>query len=62
MAMISESARLSKLTVQAHDAAARSLLDQIAEPLRIAARADALVLGPADHPSGVDGITVGIAL
>jgi valyl-tRNA synthetase len=59
---LGNSARLSKLTVQAHDAAARSLLDQIAEPLRIAARADALVLGPADHPSGVDGITVGIVL
>jgi valyl-tRNA synthetase len=59
---LGNSARLSKLTVQAHDDAARSLLDQIAEPLRIAARADALVLGPADHPSGVDGITVGIAV
>jgi valyl-tRNA synthetase len=59
---LGNSARLSKLTVQAHDAAARSLLDQIAEPLRIAVRADALVLGPAGHPSGVDGITVGIAV
>jgi valyl-tRNA synthetase len=59
---LGNSARLSKLTVQAHDDAARSLLDQIAEPLRIAARADALVLGPAGHPSGVDGITVGIAV
>ena len=47
---LGNSARLSKLTVQAHDAAARSLLDQIAEPLRIAARADALVLGPAEPP------------
>ena len=45
-----------------HDAGARSLLDQIAEPLRVAARADALVLGPAEHPSGVRGITVGIAV
>jgi valyl-tRNA synthetase len=59
---LGNSARLSRLTVQAHEAAAQSLLDQIAEPLRIAARADALVLGPADHPSGVDGITVGIAV
>ena len=59
---LGNSARLSRLTVQANDARARSLLDQIAEPLRIAARADALVLGPADHPSGVDGITVGIAV
>ena len=59
---LGNSARLSRLTVQAHDARARSLLDQIGEPLRVAARADALVLGPADHPSGVDGITVGIAV
>jgi valyl-tRNA synthetase len=59
---LGNSARLSKLTVQAHEAAAQSLLDQIAEPLLIAARADALVLGPADHPSGVDGITVGITV
>jgi valyl-tRNA synthetase len=59
---LGNSARLSRLTVQAHDARARSLLDQIAEPLRIAARADALVLGPAEYPSGVDGITVGIAV
>jgi valyl-tRNA synthetase len=59
---LGNSARLSRLTVQAHDARARSLLDQIAEPLRVAARADALVLGPAGHPSGVDGITVGIAV
>jgi valyl-tRNA synthetase len=59
---LGNSARLSRLIVQARDAQARSLLDQIAEPLRVAARADALVLGPADHPSGVDGITVGIAV
>jgi hypothetical protein len=48
--------------VQAHDAQARSLLDQIAEPLRIAARADTVVRGTAGHPSGVAGITVGIAV
>jgi hypothetical protein len=36
------------------------LLDQIAEPLQIAARADTVVRGPAEHPSGVAGITVGI--
>jgi valyl-tRNA synthetase len=59
---LGNSARLSRLTVQAHSARARSLLDQIAEPLRVAARADALVLGPAEYPSGVDGITVGIAV
>jgi valyl-tRNA synthetase len=59
---LGNSARLSRLIVQAHDPGARSLLDQIAEPLRIAARADALVRGAAGHPSGVDGITVGIAV
>jgi valyl-tRNA synthetase len=57
---LGNSARLGQLTVQAHDARAGALLDQIAEPLRIAARADALVRGPAKQPSGVAGITVGI--
>jgi valyl-tRNA synthetase len=57
---LGNSARLSQLNVQAHDEAARTLLDQIAEPLRVAARADTVVRGLADHPSGVDGITVGI--
>ena len=59
---LGNSARLSQLVVQAHDEAARALLDQIAEPLRVAARADAVVRGPAEHPSGVPGIAVGIAL
>ena len=57
---LGNSARLSQLIVQAHDEAARALLDQIAEPLRIAARADAMIRGQAAHPSGVGGITVGI--
>ena len=57
---LGNSARLSQLIVQAHDEAAEALLDQIAEPLRVAVRADAVVRGPAEHPSGVDGITVGI--
>src|SRR5690242_20485724 len=59
---LGNSARLRQLIVQARDAQARSLLDQIAEPLRVAARADAVVRGTASHPSGVDGITVGIAV
>jgi valyl-tRNA synthetase len=58
---LGNSARLSQLTVQAASPAAEALLDQIAEPLRIAARADALVRGPAEHPSGVANITVAIA-
>jgi len=57
---LGNSARLSELIVQAHTPDAEALLEQIAEPLRIAARARTLVRGPADHPSGVDGITVGI--
>jgi len=59
---LGNSARLSQLIVQAHDAEARALLDRIAEPLRIAARAEAVVRAPAEHPSGVAGITVAIAV
>ena len=59
---LGNSARLSRLIVQAHDARAQALLDQIAEPLRVAARADAVIRGPAEHPSGVHGISVGIAV
>jgi valyl-tRNA synthetase len=54
--------RLSVLTLQAHDEAARALLDQIAEPLRVAARADAVRFDEAGYPSGVDGVTVAIAV
>ena len=62
---LGNSARLSQLIVQAHTPAAEALLDQIAEPLRIAARARTLVRAPAPrapphHPSGVDGISIGI--
>ena len=57
---LGNSARLRQLILQAHDAQAAALLDQIAEPLRIAARADAVMLAPAEHPSGVAGITVAI--
>ncbi len=59
---LGNSARISQLIVQAHIPAAEALLDQIAEPLRVAARAGALVRGPAEYPSGVDGITVGIVV
>jgi valyl-tRNA synthetase len=57
---LGNSARLSQLIVQAHTPPAGALLDQIAEPLRIAARARTLVRAPATQPSGVDGITIGI--
>jgi valyl-tRNA synthetase len=66
---LGNSARLSQLIVQAHSPAAEALLDLIAEPLRVAARAGAVVRGTAGHPagtgghpSGVDGITVGITV
>jgi valyl-tRNA synthetase len=58
---LGNSARLSQLTVQPHTEQASALLDQIAEPLRIAARADTLVRGPAGYPAGVPDITVAIA-
>jgi valyl-tRNA synthetase len=57
---LGNSTRLSQLIVQADNPVADVLLDQIAEPLQIAARADTVVRGPAEHPSGVAGITVGI--
>jgi valyl-tRNA synthetase len=59
---LGNSARLSQLIVQAHDPRAQELLDKIAEPLRVAARAETVVRGPAEHPSGVAGITVGITV
>jgi valyl-tRNA synthetase len=59
---LGNSARLSQLVLQAHDPSAEALLAQIAEPLRVAARADAVLLAPADHPAGVPGITVAIAV
>ncbi len=65
---LGNSARLSQLIVQPHTPEADALLDQIAEPLRIAARARTLTRTrtptPADptHPSGIEGLTVGIIL
>jgi valyl-tRNA synthetase len=57
---LGNSARLGQLILQAHDEAADALLNEIAEPLRVAARADHVVRGAAGHPSGVTGITIGI--
>ena len=59
---LGNSARLRELIVQPHDARAEALLGRIAEPLRIAARADAVIRGRAEHPSGVAGITVAITV
>jgi valyl-tRNA synthetase len=57
---LGNSARLRSVTLQAHTPAAEALLDLIAEPLRLAARADAIVRGDAGHPSGVDDVTLAI--
>jgi len=57
---LGNSARLRAVTLQAHTPAAAALLDEIAEPLRLAARANAVLRGDAAHPSGVDGVTVAI--
>ena len=59
---LGNSAHLSQLIVQAHTPEAEALLAQIAESLRIAARARTLVRAPATHPIGVDGITIGITV
>ena len=52
---LGNSARLEPARSCRRTAQAQALLDQIAEPLRVAARADAVVRGPAEHPSGVRG-------
>jgi valyl-tRNA synthetase len=57
---LGNSARIASVTLQAHSPRAGALLDQIAEPLRLAARADTVVRGAAAHPSGVDDVTVAI--
>jgi len=57
---LGSSARLSQLVLQARGPQAEALLAQITEPLRVAARADAVVRGPAAHPSGVAGVAVDI--
>ena len=57
---LGNSARLRSVTLQAHTPRAGALLDVIAEPLRLAARADAVLRGEAGHPSGVDDVTLAI--
>jgi valyl-tRNA synthetase len=53
-------ARLSAVVVQASTADAKRLLSAIAEPLRTAARADAVVEGDAHHDSGVPGVALDV--
>jgi valyl-tRNA synthetase len=57
---LGSSTRLAVLTLQADTPAAEQLLSVIAEPLRVAARADAVRFAPASHESGIDGITIAI--
>ncbi len=59
---LGNSARISKLTLQPHTEESEALLALIAEPLRAAARAHQATLGPAQHPSGVENITVDITI
>jgi len=59
---LGNSARLRSLILRAHTPGAAALLEEIAEPLRLAARADAVLRGEAGHPSGVAGITVAIGV
>jgi hypothetical protein len=79
---LGNSTRLRAVTLQAHTPEASALLAEIAEPLRLAARADVVESSSADYrsadypradyrsadyrsadyPSGVDGITVAIAV
>jgi len=53
-------ARLSRLVIQASTPQAKRLVAAIAEPLRTAARAEAVVEGDAHHDSGVPGITIDV--
>jgi valyl-tRNA synthetase len=57
---LGNSARIASVTLQAHSPRAGALLNEIAEPLRLAARADAVLRGAAAHPSGVDDVTLAI--
>lgn len=54
--------RITHLILDAPAGAPAALARAVANPLRTAARADAVVFAIAEHPSGVDGIMVGIDL
>lgn len=59
-ARLGSNTRLSAVVLQAHSDDARSVALALAGPLRYAARADEVAWAPAEHPSGLDGITIGI--
>jgi hypothetical protein len=52
--------RIARLILDAPEGAPAALARAVADPLRTASRADTVVFAPAAHPSGVDGIAVGI--
>jgi len=54
--------RIARLILEAPEGAPAALARVVADPLRTASRADEVVFATAAHPSGVDGITVGIDL
>lgn len=52
--------RIAALILDAQQGEPAALAQAVAEPLRTASRADTVVFAPAQHPTGVDGIAVGI--
>ncbi|MGH3912540.1 MAG: valine--tRNA ligase [Pseudonocardiaceae bacterium] len=52
--------RIAALILDASQGEPAALARAVAEPLRTASRADTVVFAPAQHPTGVDGIAVGI--
>ncbi len=54
--------RIARLILDAPEGAPAALARSVANSLRTASRADAVVFAPAEHPSGVDGVAVGIDL
>ncbi|MBV8542189.1 MAG: valine--tRNA ligase [Pseudonocardiales bacterium] len=52
--------RISRLILDTTQDGPATLAHAVAEPLRTASRADTVVFASAEHPSGVDGIAVGI--
>jgi len=59
-ARLGSNARLAAVVLQAHSDDARVLAGTLTAPLRYAARADAVLLGAAEHPTTLDGITIDI--
>ncbi|MGH4018021.1 MAG: hypothetical protein ACRDT0_02005, partial [Pseudonocardiaceae bacterium] len=54
--------RIARLILDARKDGSAALAQVVAEPLRTASRADTVVFASAEHPSGLEGIAVGIEL